>query len=186
MSRVRISPPRPFFFSVHFGPNPPRAGELDAETRRGISATGDAKRRRDPRDTRHAGRRVRGGGFRLGRRDDEETGWTDFRAVPQRLGEAGRREDRRRRFRRRVVGACGKAAAPSVLVGLLPRLFRTGARTRFARRFRPPRAATCATSRPWRSFLTRGRERRKHCRAPMRNELLSLHNPVTLSRKSIL
>ena len=48
---------RPFFISWHFGPNPPRAGELDAETRRGISATGDAMRRRDPRDTRHAGRR---------------------------------------------------------------------------------------------------------------------------------
>ncbi len=35
---------RPFFISWHFGPNPPRAGELDAETRRGISATGDATR----------------------------------------------------------------------------------------------------------------------------------------------
>ena len=35
---------RPFFFSVHSGPNPPRAGELDAETRRGIPATGDATR----------------------------------------------------------------------------------------------------------------------------------------------
>ena len=35
---------RPFYISWHFGPNPPRAGELDAETRRGISATGDATR----------------------------------------------------------------------------------------------------------------------------------------------
>ena len=70
--------------------------------------------------------------------------------------------------------------------GLLPRPFRGGARTRFARRRRPPRAATCATSRPWRSFLARGRERRKNCRAPMRNDLLFPHNPVTLSRKSIL
>jgi len=64
-------------------------------------------------------------------------------------------------------GACGKAAAPSVLVGLLPRPFRGGARTRYARRQRLPRAATCTTSRPWRSFLTRGRERRKDCRAPV-------------------
>jgi hypothetical protein len=72
------------------------------------------------------------------------------------------------------------------LVGLLPRQFRTGARTRFAQRFRPPRAATCATSRPWRSFLTRGRERRKDCRAPMRKKLLSPDNFLTFSRKSIL
>ena len=35
---------RPFFFSVHSGPSLPRFGELDAQTRREISATGDATR----------------------------------------------------------------------------------------------------------------------------------------------
>ncbi len=176
---------RPFFISWHFGPNPPRAGELDAETRGGISATGDAMRRHEPRDWRHAGRRDAAA---FSDSDDGTTKKPDGRGFalafkdlltgePDRIfGDASGVE----------VGACGKAAAPSVLVGLLSRLFRTGARTRFARKRRPPRAATCATSRPWRSFLTRGRERRKDCRAPMRNELLSPHNPVTLSRKSIL
>jgi len=48
---------RPFFCPWHFGPNLPRFGKLDAQTRRGIPATGDAKRRRSSRDPRDAGRR---------------------------------------------------------------------------------------------------------------------------------
>ena len=123
---------RPFFFSRHFCPNLPRFGKLDAQTRRGIPATGDAKRRRSSRDPRDAGRRVRGGGFRLGRRDEEETGRTDFPAGIQRLAHRRSGQDFRGRLRRREVGACGKAAAPSVLVGLLPRQFRKGARCGFA------------------------------------------------------
>jgi len=35
---------RPFFISWHFGLNLPRFGKLDAQTRRDISATGDATR----------------------------------------------------------------------------------------------------------------------------------------------